>query len=208
VQFLSVAATAPLQQAKKSLWQASRDYAAKDYAAAKTDLARADTWLNKAEKGSDENVREDAASLKQRADKLQGEIDRKGEHTGSALTGLWYSSKALAEHEVERLSTTWGSVRNQSQTKAELIDVKLHLAYAESAQFYHGQSSEVKSELDKASNNLKQAGKSANKKLGAKIHVLREQLKQMQANVNDYSANARAKYNQIEANLRQLIHSL
>ena len=208
VQFLSVATTAPLQQAQKSIWQASRDYAAKDYAAAKTDLARADNWLNKAEKGNDENIHEDATDLKRRTDNLQDEIDQKGAHTGSALIGLWHRSKALTKYEVERLSSFWKGAESQRHSKAELIDAKLHIDYAESAQFYHGKSSEVRSELDKANDNLKQAGKSANKELRTKIHALREELKQMKANVNNYSANAQASYEQIEARLRQLIHDL
>lgn len=47
VQFTSSAVFAPIAQARNSLWQASKDYAAKNYEAAKADLAAAGSWLEK-----------------------------------------------------------------------------------------------------------------------------------------------------------------
>ncbi len=51
---------APVMQAKKSLWKATRDYAAGKYAAATQDLGKAGAWLKQAEKKADGKTRSEA----------------------------------------------------------------------------------------------------------------------------------------------------
>jgi len=74
VQILSVAVAAPITRARDSIWQASKNFAARHYAAAKADLARASAWLDKAAQSSDKTTREEALKLKHSLEKMKRQM--------------------------------------------------------------------------------------------------------------------------------------
>ena len=208
VQFLSTAVEAPITQARNSIWQATKDYADKDYAAAKADLAGAGVWLDKAAQSTDKTTRVETTHLKRELEGLQGKIEQKGEQTHASLHHLWQRSQALAEREAETASADWATLRTDSSTKIDLIDAKLHLAYAESDQFMQGKSNEAADELDKARADLELAAKTSNKDLAEKIHALRKQLAQIKDHLDDQGAEAHSRYEIMKAKLRQTIHDI
>ncbi len=67
VQFFSVAVEGPLVKARNSYLQATKEYAAKKYDAAKNDLKKAETWIKRAGQSSDKKI-------KKAADKLEKSI--------------------------------------------------------------------------------------------------------------------------------------
>ena len=75
VQLLSTGVESPLVRAHHSLLQATENYTAKKYEAAKADLKKAGSWIKQAGKSSDKKIREGAAklekSLKHLEDKLK-----------------------------------------------------------------------------------------------------------------------------------------
>ena len=63
MQFFSVGVEGPLNKAKRSFLQATKNYAAKKYNAAKVDLKKAEDWIKRAGQSSDKKIRDSAAVL-------------------------------------------------------------------------------------------------------------------------------------------------
>ena len=208
VQILSVAITAPITKARDSIWQASKDFAARDYAAAQADLAEASAWLDKAAQSTDKTTREEAMKLKHSLEGLKRQMNMTAQGAGAGLSRLWQRSQALVERESEKASATWGKLHGESVAKKALIEAKLHLAYAKTAQFVQGKSAEVSNELDQAQSYLDKAAETSDKALKAKIHAMSDELNQIKANLHDKSRNARARYDKLKADLRQTIRDL
>ena len=208
VLYLSTTVSEPVTRARQSLWQATKDYTAHDYVAVKADLERAGRWLDKAALSTDKVTREEAGKLKQRLSSLKGKIDQADDATGSSLTNLWQRSKALAEHQVEKVSIGWDKLHGNSPTKSNLIDAKLHLAFAESDQFIYGTSPSVGIELTEARDYLDKAAQTADQTIAGKIQTMKSELKNFKANPDDKSAQARAHYEKVKADLRRIIRDL
>ncbi len=208
VRILSVAVGAPIIQARNSIWQASKDFAARDYAAAKANLAKASAWLDKAAQSTDKTTREEAMKLKHSLEGLKRQMNMTAQGAGAGLSRLWQRSQALVERESEKASATWGKLHGESATKKALIEAKLHLAYAQTAQFVKGKSEEVSNELNQAQNYLDKAAETSNKALKAKIHAITDELKQIKANLHDKSRKALARYDKVKEDLLQAIHDL
>jgi len=208
VQFLSTAVEAPITHARNSIWKATKDYTARHFAAAKAELAEAGAWLDKAAQSTDKTTREQATKLKRSLKGLKGKMNKTTEGTGASLSSLWQRSKALAERESEKASATWGKLRSESDAKTDLIEAKLHLAYAESDQFIQGGAADASDELDQAQGYLDKAAKTSDKALAAKIHAMSDELKQLKANLDDKGSEARTRYEKVKADLRQTIRDL
>ncbi len=208
VRFMSSAIEAPINQAQKNLGQASKDYAAKDYNATKADLAKAGAWVDKAASSKDKRTKKEANKLKKELTAAQKKVEKKGSNLQSTLDRLWAHSKALAEYETEKATASWDKLRGNSKAKLNLIDAKLYLSYAESAQFMKGTSSEVSSELNKSSDYLKQAGKTADKKLSKKIQALNKKLIFLKKDINDHSVKAHKHYELVKGDFRKTIHDI
>ena len=208
VQFLSTAVEAPITHARNSIWKATKDYTARHFAAAKADLAGAGAWLDKAAQSTDKTTREQATKLKRSIKGLKGKMNKTTEGTGASLSSLWQRSKALAERESEKASATWGKLRSESDAKTDLIEAKLHLAYAESDQFIQGGAADASDELDQAQGYLDTAAKTSDKALAAKIHAMSDELKSLKAKLDDKGSEARTRYEKVKADLRQTIRDL
>jgi len=208
VQHLSEAIFSPVTQARRSIWQATRDYAAKNYAAAKMDLGKASEWLSEAAQSTDKVTRKEAAKLKRDLEAMKKKVSRGDEKTKSALTSLWARSQALAERESENVSTGWAKLRGKSTAKTALIEAKLHLAYAENAQLIQGKTAEAARELDQAQGYLDQAIKTSDKTLAMKIHAMSGALKGLKAALDDKGIKAHARYEKLKSDLRQTIRVL
>ncbi len=74
VEILAVAAEAPLNRARRSLWQASRQVVAREYDKARIELDRAATWLKRAARSTDARVRAEAGKLEKSLRELREKI--------------------------------------------------------------------------------------------------------------------------------------
>lgn len=74
VQFFSVGFEGPLGKAKKSYLQATENYAAKKYEAAKADLQKAGTWIKRAGQSSDKKIRQEAVNLEKSMKDLEKKL--------------------------------------------------------------------------------------------------------------------------------------
>ncbi len=136
VEFLSEIVTMPAIRIQETMGQLLKDYASKDYTAVKKQLAEIDNWLNKMAQSTDSITRDEAGRLKTKIDSLSHTIDQKDNDYTKQLEALWHHSKALAERETDKASIGWKSSRPVADIRADLIDAKQKVAFAENLEFY------------------------------------------------------------------------
>ncbi len=205
VVFVSEIVASPALQARDSLWAAKRDYAAKNYEATRRDLARADYWLGKLAKSSDKNTRDEATSIKTAAEDLARKVEQKTIGLGKSLEGIWERGMALAEREAEKASIGWKDKRPDADIRADLIDAKQRVAFAENLQFNAmADPADVFKALDQAKAILVKASGSDRFDDKARFE-LKKAIKEI-GMVHD-DLNRRGLYEIVRARLRGLIHN-
>jgi len=193
---------------KKSLWQAVKDYAAGKYAAAGEALDKAAAYLKKATQSTDEKTREKAKKLSKDIDALRGKVKKGGKTTEAAISNLWERSKALSEREAERVSTGWQKLRSESKVKTDLIEAKLHIAYAGTYQFITDNANKAGAEIDKAEGYLNSAAENANSKVKTKIDAVEKKMDDLKKDLHSKKEAAKMRYEIVKGDLRQLIKDL
>ena len=208
VLFISIAAEAPLTLAKKSLWQATKDYVAGEYTAASEKLEKAEVYLEKAAKSADKKTRKKIKKLSKDIDVLKSKVKKGGKTAGESIAYLWECSKALSEREAEHISTGWQKLCSESKVKKDLIEAKLHIAYAETCQFITGNVDKAGTEINKAKDYLKSAAKNADSKVKAKINAIGKKIDKIKKDLHNKKESAKVRYEIIKGDLRQLIKDL
>ena len=95
VQFISLMSSAPVIQARKSLWHASKNFAAGELVAAKRDLKEAKTALEKVIKSEDVKTSAEAEKLKKDIEAVEGKVDKGAKETEQEIKKLYELAKAL-----------------------------------------------------------------------------------------------------------------
>ena len=95
VQFISIDINSPVAKAKKSLWQASRNFSTGELAAAKRDLKEAKIFLGKAVKVGEAETRAEAEKLVKDIEAVEGKVDKGVKETGQEINNLYERVKAL-----------------------------------------------------------------------------------------------------------------
>ena len=131
-----------------------------------------------------------------------------GKAAGTTIANLWEQSKALTEREAERLSTGLQNLRTQSKVKKDLIEAKLHIAYAGTYQFILGNANKAGVEIGKAEDYLNSAAENANSKVKAKINTIEKNMGEIKKKLHNKSEAAKMQYEIIKGDLRQLIKDL
>lgn len=203
VVYLSVAVDEPLVSARSSLWRAAQHHAAGTIAAAKIDLDRAIHDLELAAEGADQKTRKAIDSLRQQVVSLRNSIAGETD-ASSRLEEFWRRADALAQRSVEYFTTGWERLLSDSGVKRELIEAKLHLAYAEIDRFTARRSDQAEHELRQAERYLDQA---ASRSLGdeqATINQIRGEV----AHLGSVDAQREGDYEHVQTRLRNLIQWL
>ena len=208
VHFVATFPQAPITLTKKSLWRATRDYAAGKYAAAKADLKQAETYLKQAVANADEKTSKEVKELVQDIVNLEAEVGNGKRKSGAKITNLWERSEAISKREAEHVSTGWQEVRHQNRLMRYLIEAKLHLAYAESYQFTTGEIAKAKVEIHDTEAYLKSAAEQVDSRMKSKINALEKMVDHINTDLNSKKETARARYEKIKSDLRQLIREL
>ena len=136
--------------------------------------------------------------------------------TKISLNNLWERGRALAEREAEKATCEFQALRNESTLKTDLIEAKLHLAYAQSYQLTSGNLKNAQDEyknviiyLDTA---LNDADKEPIGKLGSiveKINTIKKEVKRIKIELKHKEKDATDMlYEQAKNDLRQLIKNL
>ncbi|WP_353646509.1 YfdX family protein [Mesorhizobium sp. WSM2239] len=157
VVYLSAVAHEPLAQAHQSLWQAAQKYAAGAFDAAKAELDTAIGDLDQLTQDADEETRRAAQAMLTKARSLRTDIEANVEDVPSRLDELWKRAKAVSERSAEYIAAGLQRAGTKSDLKADLIEAKLHLSYAEIARFTTHDVDQAAEELGLSLNYMDQA---------------------------------------------------
>ena len=139
---------------------------------------------------------------------MKVKVKKGGKATGAAITNLWERSKALSEREAEHISTGWQKLRSESKVKTDLIEAKLHIAYAGTYQFITGNADKAGAEIDKAKDYLNSAAKNADSKAKTKINDMGKKMDEIKKDLHSKKEAAKMRYEIIKGDLGQLIKDL
>jgi YfdX protein len=179
VVYLSVVVYEPLGEAQQSLWQAGQDYAAGAYRRAASGVDRAIAYFDLAVHDGDNETRSAARALSEQARSLEARIDAKAETVPAELDTLWRRAKALSERSAEFFATGWQRVGIKSDAKADLIEAKLHLAYADIDRFTALEPEQAAEELGLAQSYLDQAAEHSPADRAGQITAVRDSVKDL-----------------------------
>lgn len=208
--FLSSRMESPIAEARDNLFLAGRNYADKQYDNVKKDLIRAKKWLEIARASVDQNSTavaeyETINQLEGDIEKISVDLDGKQKNLANAIEGTLHKLKAMAEREAEKISIGWKKKRPNTDVRADLIDAKQHIAFAENMQFYaKADPADIFKSLDSAKAELAKVAKSG--KLDSKATKELVLVTKDLANVRQKPDN-RSAYERIRARLRGLIHN-
>jgi hypothetical protein len=203
VVFLSLAVDEPLVSARSSLWRAAQHHAAGTIAAARADLDRAVRDLELAAEGADQKTRKAIARLRQQVISVRNSVAG-GTDLSSGLEEFWRRADALAERSVEYFTTGWERLLSDGGDKRDLIEAKLHLAYAKIDRFTVQRPDQAERELRQAERYLEQAASRSSADNQATINRLRDDVTLL----GTVDAQQQAAYEHVQKQLRNLIQRL
>ncbi len=136
VEFLSEIVTEPGIRLHESMGQLIKNYAAKNYMALKNELNDIDGWIKKLSKSADSVTRDEANYIHSSLQNIGRKLEQSDKDYTKELKGIWHRSKALAERETEKSTIGWKQQRPTADIRADLIDAKQKVAFAENLEFY------------------------------------------------------------------------
>ena len=200
----------PLFQAKSNIWLALRDYPAAKEAHAGPFLEKARINLEKAAAGVGGAGNAEAGKLSKEIAGLEKRLSGGGKVAEFELEGAWEKSAALAERDADYLAAGWAKEEAGRHREDNLIEAKLHLAYAESYQVTSAEPANAADELVSAEDYLKKALQS--QALGAdarrKITELAKKIEQVKLHTGKNDANVQESYHAIRTGLNRMIHHM
>jgi hypothetical protein len=200
----------PLYQAKKNIWLAFWNYSTARKSDARAYLEQARENLGKAAAGGSATEKEEAAKLLNEVTELEKKLAGEGKVAESALKTAWEKSEALAERSMAYLSAGLSEVETTLKGENNLIEAKLHVAYAETYQVTTEEPDKVVKELDMAESYLKKATQDmlVDKTSRKKISEIQKALLVLKANPNKSDVVVKERYEYIKNELSNLIQEL
>ena len=198
----------PLFQAKGNIWLALRDYPSAKEAYAGPFLEKARLNLEKAAAGVNGPGNKEAGKLSKEIAELEKRVSGGGKVAESELKGAWEKSKALAERDADYLAAGWAKEEAAGLHREDnLIEAKLHLAYAESYQVTSAEPANAADELANADDYLTKAlqSQSLGVDTGRNIAELKRKIEQIKLNTRENDAMVEESYDAVMANLNRMI---
>ena len=154
---LAAAMKSPLFLAKQNLWLAFRNYSTARGPEAKTYLERARYYLGMTAGSASALEKEEAGKLSQEIADLEKRLPNQGKAAESALKMAFEKCEALAERSAAFLSAGLSEVETTLKGEDNLIEARLHVAFAETYQVTVKEPDKAVKELDTAHTYLQKA---------------------------------------------------
>ena len=193
-------------QAKQSLWQATLDYTAGRWSAAKADLGRASALLEQAVQTASTDSRAEIQSLDRDVYELIKKAAQDEQILGASINGLWRRSESLADGAFDYQVAAWEKLQSAGAGSEDLIEAKLHVAYAEIDEFTSGDKQKSETELEKAMSYLRESVPQMSTKAEPKLKEIEHELTVAKSAVGENEMGQRERYAAIEDSLSRLIH--
>ena len=200
----------PFFQAKNNIWLALRNYPTAKREEAGPFLEKARMNLEKAAAGVSGRASEEAAKLSKEVAGLEKRVSGGGKVAESELKGAWEKSEALAERDADYLAAGWAKEEAGRQREDNLIEAKLHLAYAESYQVTSAEPANAADELVNAEDYLAKAlqSKSLGVNVRRNIPELKKKIEQIKLHTEKNDANVQESYDAIKTELNRMMHHM
>ena len=205
LQFMAVQVDMPMFQAKRSLWQATLDYTAGRWSAAKADLDRASAQLEQAVKSASTESRSEIQNLDRDVRALIKKTAQDGQILGDSINGLWRRSESLADRALDYQVAAWERLQSTGGGSKDLIEAKLHVAYAEIDEFTSGDKQKSETELEKAESYLRQAVPQMTRKAEPELKKIENELTVAKTAIGKNEPGQRERYAAIKDGLSRLI---
>jgi hypothetical protein len=206
LRFMAVKVGTPMSQANQSLWHATRDYAAGGWSAAKADLDRAEALLEQAMQSASRESRSEIQNLDRDVHALIEKAAQGEQDLGESINGLWRRSESLAERTLDYQIAAWEKLQSRGKGSEDLIEAKLHVAYAEIGEFINEDKQNAATELAKAISYLREAGPQMDKKAEPELKEIGNEMTAAKAAIGKNEPGQRERYAAIKDSLSRLIH--
>ena len=206
LRLMAVKVDTPMSQARRSLWQATLDYTSGRWSAAKADLDQAGALLERAVKSASNESRSEIQNLDGDVHALVEKAAQNEQGLGDSLNGLWRRSESLADRALDYQVAAWEKLQSTDAGSEDLIEAKLHVAYAEIGEFTSGDKRNAETELEKAMTYLKEAVPPMNAKAKPELKEIENELTTARAAIGKNDPDQRQRYAAIKDSLSRLIH--
>jgi hypothetical protein len=150
----------PLFQANRSIWMAVRNYPAAGKADTGHNLEQARVYLGQITAERSPLEKEEAGKLSKEIDGMEKKLADEGKVAESDLKAVWEKSAALTERSAAYLSADLSESKTSLRGDNNLIEAKLHVAYAETYQLTTAEPGKAARELEMAQSYLQKAADS------------------------------------------------
>jgi YfdX protein len=205
LRFLAVKVDTPMFQAKQSLWQATLDYTAGRWSAAKADLGRASALLEQAVKTASTDSRVEIRSLDRDVHELIKKTAQDEQILGDSISGLWRRSESLADRAFDYQVAAWEKLQSAGTGSEDLIEAKLHVAYAEIDEFTSRDKQKSETELEKAESYIGQAIPQMSGKAKPELEKVEKELTLAKTEIRKDEPGQKERYAAIKDTLSSLI---
>ncbi len=200
----------PLYRARQSIWQAGRQYSAGKQGEAGAYLEQGRRYLEKFGTTANAREKEEAGRLAREVAELEKKVGEKAEGVETGLKVAWERSAALAERGADYLVAGWQEMKTTLAASDDLIEAKLHVAYAETYQVTAGEPDKAARELGKATSFLKKAmqSKLAGREDIQKMADVEKELATLRTHPERRDRAVQDRYAAIMVKLRSLLQSI
>ena len=198
----------PLFQARNNIWLALRNYPSAKEADAGPFLEKARINLEKAAAGVRGAGNAEAGKLSKDIAALEKRVSGGGKVAEYELKGAWEKSEALAERDADYLAAGLAKEVAGRHREDNLIEAKLHLAYAESYQVTSAEPANAADELVNVEDYLRKALQSGSLAVDdrRKITELKKEVGQIKLHTGQNDAKVQQSYDAISTELNRMIH--
>jgi len=198
----------PLQRAERNLRQASRNYSTGRVPQAKAYLDKGAEYLAMAARSGLTNARQEIVKLGGEIGKLKRQFDQGDK--GKELQSLWERGKALGERSGDYLSARVEQGSGKMVGEDDLIEARLHVAYARSYQLTAREPAETVKELARAEAYLEKARKERQNEpaLRRKLAELLKELAHLKQHAEKADADTQEEYESVRTQLKEIIENV
>ena len=206
VMALYAAAKLPVFQAKQNAWLAFRNYSTARHEVASTYLKQARINLEKSAASGNTKGAIEAGKISLEIADLEKKLAGEGQIAESALKSAWERSEALAERSAAYLSAGLSEAEPALGGESNLIEARLHVAYAETYQITTNEPVKAIKELDTAYAYLQKAAKNrvADESDRKKIHGIDTIIQALKSSPEKGDASVAESYDKIKEVLSDL----
>ncbi|TCJ13424.1 YfdX family protein [Parasulfuritortus cantonensis] len=171
VDFVGLFLPEPLLAARDNLARAHEHYSAGKVPEAKEDVDTAIAQLEDAKRAADPDSQADVGKLLDDAKSLRGRIERGETSLAGDIKGLWHHTEALADRAMESTAVGWAKLRHHGQVRADLIEAKRYVVYADVDGNVDRAPERAHSDLTKARDFLDKAAAASAGKTDAEVYI-------------------------------------